>query len=47
MQPLRTGLRFLEERIGYEKLQMLESANGGDWLGKVKDNTLFLLWSNV
>ena len=47
MQYLRTGLRFLEERIGYEKLQMFESAYGGEWLGDVEDYSLFMLWSNV
>ena len=46
MQPLRTGIRFLEERIGYEKLQMFESAYGGEWLGDVEDYS-FMLWSNV
>ena len=47
VQPLRTGLRFLEQCIGYEKLQMFESAYGGEWLGDAEDNSLFMLWSNV
>ena len=47
MQPLRTCLCFLEERIGYEKLQMFESAYGGEWLGDVENNSLFMLRSNV
>ena len=41
------SFRFLEEHIGYEKLQMFESAYGGEWLGDVEDNSLFMLWSNV
>ena len=47
VQPLRTGLRFLEQRIGYEKLQMFESAYVGEWLGDAEDNSLFMLWSDV
>ena len=47
VQPLRTGLCFLEQRIGYEKLQMFESAYGGEWLGDAEDNSLFMLRSNV
>ena len=44
---LRTGLRFLEERIGHDKLQMFESQYGGEWLGDVEDTSLFLLWSKL
>eukprot|EP00731_Ephydatia_muelleri_P000611 Em0001g611a len=44
---LRTGRRFLEERIGHDKLQMFESQYGGEWLGDVEDTSLFLLWSKL
>ena len=44
---MRCGLRFLEERIGYTKLQLFESAYGGEWQGDIEDTSLYLLWSSL
>ena len=41
------GLHFLEERIGHTKLQLFESAYGGEWQGDIKDTSLYLLWSSA
>ena len=44
---MRCGLRFLEERIGHTKLQLFESAYGGEWQGDIEDTSLYLLWSSA
>ena len=44
---MRCGLRFLEEHIGHKKLQLFESAYGGEWQGDIKDTLLYLLWSSA
>ena len=41
---MRCGVRFLEEHIGHTKLQLFESAYGGEWQGDIKDTSLYLLW---
>ena len=44
---MRCGLRFLEERIGHTKLQLFESAYGGERQGDIEDTSLYLLWSSA
>ena len=44
---LKSGISFIEERIGYNKTQLFNSTHGKKWYGDIEDTSLFSLWSSI